>query len=81
MSAHEGPTKLQFSYQSCSGCKWHEQKMMKSGRDPEYWHYCQHPDTKFRDFIIQGEPDGCYIGKDDHTPPWCPVTTPAPIIA
>lgn len=67
----EGPQEVTIpsrSYESCSGCTFHKQKMIHSGRDPLYSHDCTHPDilaSKFHGF--KGN-----LPNEDVTPEWCP---------
>lgn len=70
--AREGPTIVTVSHESCLGCKWHEMIMWKSGRNPVYHHYCNHPDSKWehKSFV---DPRSSWIGESNHTPAWCPV--------
>ena len=53
-------------YKSCGLCKWHQQKMIHSGRNPLYYHFCNHP--RGRDGLGEN-----FIGENAHTPDWCPV--------
>lgn len=72
MNEHEGPTTWTHSRQSCMGCKWHEQAMMKSGLHPIYNHYCEHPLSTGVSEKERGT-KGKWIGQSDATPTWCPV--------
>lgn len=67
MNYREGPWICGDSRQSCFGCKWHDMQMVRSGLDPEYDHYCQHPDAPHT--VAGGV---AWIGKSDVTPRWCP---------
>lgn len=70
----EGPhtrNVLGHTEQTCFGCKWHESRMRKSGRDPVYEHFCKHPAQAH--MRVHLDP-GAYIGTTDDTPlSWCPV--------
>lgn len=69
-----------YGYTSCMGCCHHDQTMIKSGRNPIYWHYCNHPDSKARPEsglawtglkLLPSK--GRLIGENHVTPDWCPV--------
>lgn len=74
----EGPRKFQaYGYQSCMGCCYHDQGMIKSGLHPIYWHYCNHPSNPPE--MMRGnifEDKGRFIGEGHATPSWCPVLNP-----
>ena len=69
----DGPTVISASYRSCSGCKFHDRKMLMSGLDPVYEHFCKHPnvsdDGPLSDLLGRDR----LIGRSDHTPGWCPL--------
>ena len=77
---------VKTSGNSCGLCKWHSQRMLRSGRDPIYEHFCGHPDAPLRannlaesdSQILAGLLgrdllEGVFIGKSCSTPGWCPV--------
>ena len=59
------------SYQTCSGCKFFDHHMVKSGKHPIYTNQCTHDD-------VQAEhPGGLFRGNlpgfhNHPTPDWCP---------
>lgn len=80
MGDNEGPTVVTIppqperKYNTCSGCKWYDYHMTKSGRDPIYAKNCRHPTTisdlsKFGD-LFRGNLYEC-----KETPDWCPYLT------
>lgn len=74
--AREGPVERQVIACFCTGCKRHTQELIKSGRHPTYYHYCQHPQawTALDGLIIDDSPrGGRFIGETKRTPTWCPV--------
>lgn len=73
----EGPDTIMQQYQSCLGCRHHEQHMRVSGRNPVYDHYCKHPGSP-KGFTAILFPGAAWIGDSDHTPGWCPILNPAP---
>jgi hypothetical protein len=71
-----GPTKVTRAWESCLGCTMHVQRMLKSGRDPEFEHFCKHPlVSTVNAAIVEVTGFGNYIGESDDTPAWCPVKT------
>jgi len=68
----EGPALITVSHESCLGCKWHEQDMIKSSWRPEYQHSCNHPDADPRHRVYI-DSYAARIGDSDRTPNWCPV--------
>lgn len=73
-----GPRAFQaYGYQSCMGCFHHDQRMIKSGLNPIYWHYCMHPSNppEMMGGNITGSA-GRLIGDSHVTPNWCPVLHP-----
>jgi hypothetical protein len=60
----------EIRYLSCHGCKFHEHKMVKSGFNPIYAHFCNNPhisdENKFG-FLSRGN-----LPSEDKTPDWCP---------
>lgn len=74
----EGPRGWQvYGYVSCMGCCYHDQRMIKSGLHPIYWHYCLHPSNPAR--MMEGSSiggKGRLIGEYHITPSWCPVLNP-----
>lgn len=73
----EGPQVIASQHQTCSLCKYHDQRMYKSGRNPEYDHYCKHLDSPRSRLAFWLESGTAWIGKSDTTPKWCPYLTPA----
>ena len=67
-----GPSLHSIRYQSCVGCKYHLSRIVRTGRNPQYSHDCDHPDVSERYAGIAGT--ARYIGTTDQTPNWCPVT-------
>lgn len=60
------------TYKSCSGCKYHEHRLWRSGRDPEYIDICIHetaPKNKYSHLLISNleTEDGNVIPGE-----WCP---------
>lgn len=59
-------------FKSCSGCKFLERKMIRSGRDPVYANNCEHPQNYNRIYRFSGgnltETEKGYV----LTPDWCP---------
>lgn len=72
ISDQEGPVERKEYY--CSMCKYHSQRMMRSGRNPIYRHYCSHPDKKddqnLKDYMYNDE--GAFTGSRGIAPGWCP---------
>lgn len=68
-----GPRAFQaYGYQSCMGCRYHDQRMIKSGLHPLYWHYCLHPSNP--KMLMEGNmfgEKGRLIGSNHVTPMWC----------
>lgn len=77
---------VKTSCSSCGLCKWHSQRMQRSGQHPIYEHFCGHPDAPLKannlsksdsqilaDLLGRDLLDGVYIGKSSNTPGWCPV--------
>jgi len=62
-SLNDGPSFLDGRMR-CTLCKWHGQRMAKSGLHPIYDHYCHHVEAHD---LAHG-----WIGRDDVTPSWCP---------
>jgi hypothetical protein len=62
------------TYQSCSGCKFYDYHMMRSGKNPLYALDCRHPEIQ-----EQKKYDGMFgignLGSNREAPDWCPVTT------
>lgn len=63
-----GPLKV------CSGCKWHEVTMIRSGRPALYHHYCHHPSIAEKSTNLETDR---FIGQSPETPQWCPAPQPA----
>lgn len=64
----EGPELVTIpatTFYSCSGCKFYEYGMIKSGMHPIYRHNCNHSKGPAGVF----DPGNLF---NDHTPPWCP---------
>jgi hypothetical protein len=55
-----------YFHKSCGLCKWHEQKMVYSGTNPVYDHFCSNP--KVKNNVLGG-----FMGINHFTPEWCPV--------
>lgn len=76
----EGPRGWQvYGYVSCMGCCYHDQRMIKSGLHPIYWHYCLHPSNPPYSFMMQAYLTGSkgrFIGSEHITPSWCQVLNP-----
>ena len=68
---NEGPSPWNEVWQSCSGCKYHNQTMFRGGMDPEYHHFCTHPDAP-KPAVGTPERHGIFIGRNHRTPQWCP---------
>lgn len=69
------PSKRSYTVneETCYPCKYWSQVQWKSGRDPEYHRYCQHP-------TVQDDPIGAFGGKgrlistySNERPIWCPI--------
>lgn len=74
---NEGPQKItipQQGFTTCSGCKFYDKQMVRSGRDPAYRHNCTHPengqDKKFK-LSFTGNLEENNLGIVE-TPNWCP---------
>ena len=67
----DGPTTHQYAFTSCGLCRFHKQFMERSGHEPVYRHFCEHPtwlgDT---DWIFPTR--GRDLGHSDRTPYDCP---------
>lgn len=70
----EGPTIQNIparSYLSCSGCKFYDHHMVRSGQEPIYANDCTHPNVpkehKFTSWM-RGN-----LGDSKETPEWCPL--------
>jgi hypothetical protein len=73
MKEQVGPTHVTRHWDSCLGCKFHLARMVKSGRCPEYEHFCQHEKAKTVGVpSIEVPGKGIFIGDTDDTPLWCP---------
>ena len=73
----DGPTFAAITYQSCSNCTHHDQRMWRSGDFPVYHHFCRHPAVKAaRKVPWPQEQHGEFIGETDRTPKWCPFLAP-----
>ena len=68
---NEGPTEIRTVQLHCPGCKYHTSKMVMSGRDPVYDHFCKHPES-IEKYSHVGERDGVWMGSTGITPWWCP---------
>lgn len=70
----EGPTERQVIAYFCTGCKWHEWKLLKASRagKSQYQSNCNHPSELMS---ISGTRYGRFIGENQRTPTWCPVLT------
>ena len=83
----QGPTRIRIDEMRCALCRFHSRYMMVSGRNPLYRHYCEHPASKAieagilsRNLPRLEQSEGRFIGHNDLTPSWCPVTSmPSPI--
>lgn len=79
---NDGPQPISIpeeSFQSCSGCKYFEQHMVRSGRNPDYSYHCMHPDIKKEKGSLADYFNG-NLQKDFRgwvkTPDWCPYKKP-----
>jgi len=66
----EGPTKLFFPAREelhCSGCKYYDYHLVKSGHHPVYAKHCTHPTVEQSMWCFEGN-----LPKDGITPEWCP---------
>ena len=77
-SLKEGPTEVPEhkivvkGYITCSGCKYYNMHMLKSGNHPIYGHGCTHPEVQSGNFaMFRGNLEEDYDGIV-HTPEWCP---------
>lgn len=74
---NDGPQKVnipQQSFTSCSGCKFLDHRLVKSGRDPIYRNDCVHPEngqSKAFKLSFTGNLHENSIGIIV-TPDWCP---------
>ena len=68
----EGPRleEIHIKKQVCNGCDHHQQELFKSGREPVYWHYCNHARANDELMLRGGRRR---IGESSDTPEWCPV--------
>lgn len=76
----EGPTVIKTEHRSCLGCMWLNRRMVRSGRDPEYDHRCDHPGVEHRTLGVSVELEWMnmnVIGTSDRTPGWCPFLAEA----
>jgi len=75
----EGPQMMIFNSERCTGCKFHHNVLMKTGRNPVRWYYCQHPkilDTNKEyppHWPLTKRSEGELIGETTEVPTWCPV--------
>lgn len=75
---NEGPTRTTIpsqTFNSCHGCKYHDSRMVRSGRDPIYRHDCTHPDNgqdKAFKLSFTGNLSENKFGYVE-TPSWCPL--------
>jgi len=56
-------------YKSCSGCKYYEYKLLKSGMDPVYHSVCNHPEIAEKNIGAKRISD---YKNPVETPEWCP---------
>lgn len=72
-----GPTTIQLTDKVCGLCQYHKHDMIKSGLDPIYEHYCEHPDilreeSRYTQIRVNHPSSGRLVGTKDRTPHWCP---------
>lgn len=67
----EGPTTHQYTATTCGLCSFHKQFMERSGLDPVYQHFCEHP-TWLGDTDVIYNTRGRHLGRSDRTPYDCP---------
>lgn len=75
-----GPTTVQPpAFRSCLMCQYHRSRMIRSGRNQEYDHYCKHPTSvewanEVAPLTIGSPTKARLIRRGDaRTPHWCPV--------
>jgi len=71
----EGPREViipEIKYLSCSGCKYLEHRMAKSGHDPIYVDNCIHPESEKSGTFFRGNLNRGIIINGIDTPEWCP---------
>lgn len=63
------------TFKDCRSCQHHDNRLLKSGRNPIREHVCTHPNfvgnNQFMSSIL-GKTNGKKIGNDSKTPRWCP---------
>ena len=76
-----GSTVRQYSRLECGLCKYHFKRMFKSGRNPIYHHFCEHPGIDEKSVkqskgleTINDLSSDRFIGETDITPDWCPIS-------
>lgn len=73
----DGPTELAVTYQSCGNCSHHNSVMRRSGLNPDYDHFCRHPEVMGSIKVLWPDSQfGERIGLTDRTPAWCPFLKP-----
>lgn len=64
---------VNYDYESCHPCKFFAHMLFKSGRDPIYESFCEHPSNLKPSFY--GREKGRLIDHhgSDRRPDWCPI--------
>lgn len=65
---------ITYTETHCADCEFHKSQMVRSGRHPQYLHYCQHPKFENLRGFAGIIPAGELIGGRDIVPQWCPLT-------
>lgn len=69
----DGPTMLEPEARLvCGLCCYHDQRMIRSGMNPQYDHFCKHPDVLRQEPETMHRTHARHIGTHDRTPDWCP---------
>jgi hypothetical protein len=80
MNNNEGPHEViipSTRFTSCSGCKYFNRRLVKSGRNPIYASNCEHPEIReeVKRFGFEGNLQENNLGIVE-TPNWCPYLNP-----
>ena len=63
-----GPTRITIVLETCRGCQFHTEELVRSGREPLHEHHCSHP--ALPGWMQDGFGN---IGLGERTPDWCPA--------
>lgn len=67
-------------YMSCGGCKYYNHKMVRSGLQPEFVTFCNHPSFEEYANFFQKVRELSSPFQEMRTPEWCPFIVAPPRI-